>query len=78
MPPLTHFQCPPPHLTPHQSAYVFYVELITDLLHLFVYVVFFIIVFTNYGLPLHLVGAGAGGRGGGCYVCPAPGGGGAG
>jgi E3 ubiquitin-protein ligase synoviolin len=34
---------------------VFYLELITDLLHLFVYVVFFVIVFTNYGLPLHLV-----------------------
>lgn len=38
-----------------KSTYVFYLELITDVLHLFVYVIFFIIVFTNYGLPLHLV-----------------------
>lgn len=38
-----------------QGVYVFYLELITDMLHLFVYLVFFIIVFTNYGLPLHLV-----------------------
>ena len=35
--------------------YVFYLELVTDMLHLLVYVIFFIIVFTNYGLPLHLV-----------------------
>ena len=34
---------------------MFYLELLTDMLHLFVYVVFFIIVFTHYGLPLHLV-----------------------
>ncbi len=39
---------------------VFYLDLITDMLHLFVYVVFFIIVFTNYGLPLHLVRGGGG------------------
>lgn len=38
-----------------QGVYVFYLELITDMLHLFVYLVFFVIVFTNYGLPLHLV-----------------------
>mmetsp|Transcript_27323 Transcript_27323/g.59737 ORF Transcript_27323/g.59737 Transcript_27323/m.59737 type:complete len:775 (+) Transcript_27323:147-2471(+) len=38
-----------------KGTYVFYLELITDLLHLFVYCVFFVIVFTNYGLPLHLV-----------------------
>ena len=36
---------------------MFYLELVTDLLHLCVYVVFFFIVFTNYGLPLHLVRA---------------------
>lgn len=34
---------------------MFYLELVTDMLHLFVYLVFFVIVFTNYGLPLHLV-----------------------
>jgi hypothetical protein len=33
----------------------FYLDLTTDLLHLFVYVLFFGIVFTNYGMPLHLV-----------------------
>jgi E3 ubiquitin-protein ligase synoviolin len=38
-----------------KSTYTFYLELITDVLHLFVYVIFFVIVFTNYGLPLHLV-----------------------
>ena len=38
-----------------KSTYVFYLELVTDLLHLFVYCVFFLLVFTNYGLPLHLV-----------------------
>ena len=37
-----------------KGTYVFYLELVTDLLHLCVYVVFFFIVFTNYGLPLHL------------------------
>ncbi|GFR51085.1 hypothetical protein Agub_g13411 [Astrephomene gubernaculifera] len=34
---------------------VFYLELIADLLHLFVYSTFFVIVFSHYGLPLHLV-----------------------
>ena len=34
---------------------VFYLELMTDLLHLFVYFVFFLIVFAYYGLPVHLV-----------------------
>ncbi len=34
---------------------MFYLELVTDLLHLFVYCVFFVIVFTHYGLPLHLM-----------------------
>lgn len=38
-----------------KGTYVFYLELTTDLLHLFVYLVFFVIVFANYGLPLHLV-----------------------
>lgn len=39
----------------HKGVYVFYLELVTDMLHLLVYLVFFVIVFTNYGLPLHLV-----------------------
>jgi hypothetical protein len=39
----------------HKGVYVFYLELATDMLHLLVYLVFFVIVFTNYGLPLHLV-----------------------
>ena len=34
---------------------MFYLELIADLLHLFVYSTFFAIVFMHYGLPLHLV-----------------------
>jgi hypothetical protein len=34
---------------------VFYLDLTTDLLHLFVYLVFFAIVFSHYGMPLHLV-----------------------
>jgi hypothetical protein len=38
-----------------KGTYVFYLELVTDMLHLFVYLIFFIIVFANYGLPLHLV-----------------------
>ncbi|KXZ43452.1 hypothetical protein GPECTOR_90g539 [Gonium pectorale] len=38
-----------------KGAAVFYLELISDLLHLFVYTTFFAIVFMHYGLPLHLV-----------------------
>ena len=38
-----------------KGVYVFYLELLTDMLHLFVYLVFFVIVFTNFGLPVHLV-----------------------
>ena len=38
-----------------KGTYVFYLQLLTDLLHLFVYLVFFTITFANYGLPLHLV-----------------------
>ena len=38
-----------------KGIYVFYLQLLTDLLHLFVYLVFFTITFANYGLPLHLV-----------------------
>ena len=39
----------------HKGVYVFYLELLTDMLHLVVYLVFFVIVFTNFGLPVHLV-----------------------
>ena len=39
-----------------KGIYVFYLQLVTDLLHLVVYLLFFIIVFTHYALPLHLVG----------------------
>ena len=42
--------------------YVFYLELLTDMLHLVVYLVFFVIVFTNFGLPVHLVRPAAGQR----------------
>lgn len=41
----------------NKGVWVFYLELLTDMLHLCVYLVFFIIVFSNYGLPLHLVQA---------------------
>ena len=34
---------------------VFYLELVTDLLQLFVYFVFFLIIFAYYGMPVHLV-----------------------
>ena len=38
----------------HKGVYVFYLELLTDMLHLVVYLVFFVIVFTNFGLPVQL------------------------
>lgn len=38
-----------------KGVYVFYLELITDMIHLLIYMVFFVIVFTQHGLPLHLV-----------------------
>ena len=34
---------------------VFYLELVTDLLQLFVYFVFFLIIFAYYGMPVHLM-----------------------
>ena len=39
----------------NKGTYVFYLDLVTDLLHLFVYLVFFLIIFAYYGLPVHLV-----------------------
>ena len=38
-----------------KGLYVFYLELVTDLLHIFVYMVFFLIIMKYYGFPLHLV-----------------------
>jgi len=38
-----------------KGLYVFYLELVTDLLHIFVYLVFFLIIMKYYGFPLHLV-----------------------
>lgn len=34
---------------------VFYLELTLDMLHLLVYAAFFAVVFSTYGIPLHLV-----------------------
>lgn len=63
-----------------KGTYVFYLELLKDMMHLFVYCIFFVIVFTNYGLPLHLVSPTAVGvavvltvqppAGGSCCCCP--------
>ena len=38
---------------------VFYLELTLDMLHLMVYCAFFAVVFSTYGIPLHLVSCGA-------------------
>ncbi|GBG60630.1 hypothetical protein CBR_g8650 [Chara braunii] len=39
----------------NKAVYVFYLELVRDLLHLFVYLLFFLIIFVKIGLPLHLI-----------------------
>lgn len=39
----------------NKAVFTFYLELVRDLLHLFLYLVFFLVIFVNYGLPLHLV-----------------------
>jgi len=39
----------------NKGLYVFYLELVTDLLHIFVYLVFFLIIMKYYGFPLHLM-----------------------
>lgn len=49
-----------------KGAAVFYLELTLDLLHLLVYAAFFAVVFSTYGIPLHLVRARA--RGGHRFV----------
>jgi len=38
-----------------RGIYVFYLELLTDLIHLCVYLIFFGIVLMQYGLPIHLI-----------------------
>ncbi|KAK4485657.1 hypothetical protein RD792_008300 [Penstemon davidsonii] len=39
----------------NKAVYTFYLELIRDLLHLTMYMCFFLVVFVNYGVPLHLI-----------------------
>lgn len=38
-----------------KAVYTFYLELIRDLLHLSMYLCFFLVIFINYGVPLHLI-----------------------
>ncbi|KAL8095576.1 hypothetical protein AgCh_036844 [Apium graveolens] len=38
-----------------KAFYTFYLELIRDLLHLSLYLCFFLVIFMNYGVPLHLI-----------------------
>ncbi|XP_016453676.2 ERAD-associated E3 ubiquitin-protein ligase HRD1B isoform X1 [Nicotiana tabacum] len=38
-----------------KAVYTFYLELIRDLLHLTMYMCFFLMIFINYGVPLHLI-----------------------
>ncbi|GJR30168.1 ERAD-associated E3 ubiquitin-protein ligase HRD1B-like protein [Tanacetum coccineum] len=38
-----------------KAVYTFYLELIRDLLHLSMYLCFFLTIFVNYGVPLHLI-----------------------
>ncbi|KAI5079527.1 hypothetical protein GOP47_0005006 [Adiantum capillus-veneris] len=39
----------------NKAVFTFYLELVRDLLHLSLYLFFFLVIFVNYGLPLHLV-----------------------
>ncbi|XP_030529835.1 ERAD-associated E3 ubiquitin-protein ligase HRD1B-like [Rhodamnia argentea] len=39
----------------NKAVYTFYLELIHDLLHLSMYLCFFLVIFMNYGVPLHLI-----------------------
>ncbi|KAJ8752484.1 hypothetical protein K2173_004772 [Erythroxylum novogranatense] len=39
----------------NKAVYTFYLELIRDLLHLSMYLCFFLVIFVNYGVPLHLI-----------------------
>ncbi|XAR52090.1 hypothetical protein NMG60_11019989 [Bertholletia excelsa] len=38
-----------------KAVFTFYLELIRDLLHLSLYLCFFLVIFVNYGVPLHLI-----------------------
>lgn len=38
-----------------KAVYTFYLELVRDLLHLSMYLFFFLVIFINYGVPLHLI-----------------------
>ncbi|KAE8692972.1 ERAD-associated E3 ubiquitin-protein ligase HRD1A [Hibiscus syriacus] len=38
-----------------KAVYTFYLELVRDLLHLSMYLCFFLVIFMNYGVPLHLI-----------------------
>ncbi|XP_023888285.1 ERAD-associated E3 ubiquitin-protein ligase HRD1B [Quercus suber] len=38
-----------------KPVYTFYLELIRDLLHLSMYLCFFLVIFMHYGVPLHLI-----------------------
>ncbi|KAH9329674.1 hypothetical protein KI387_001782, partial [Taxus chinensis] len=38
-----------------KAVFTFYLELVRDLLHLSLYLFFFLVIFINYGLPLHLI-----------------------
>ena len=38
-----------------KSVYLFYLELVTDLFHMVVYLAFFLLICTYYGLPLHIM-----------------------
>ncbi|CAK7340107.1 unnamed protein product [Dovyalis caffra] len=38
-----------------KPVYTFYLELVRDLLHLSMYLCFFLVIFMNYGVPLHLI-----------------------
>ncbi|XP_051149377.1 ERAD-associated E3 ubiquitin-protein ligase HRD1B-like isoform X2 [Andrographis paniculata] len=38
-----------------KAVYTFYLELVRDLLHLTMYMCFFLVIFVNYGVPLHLI-----------------------
>ncbi|XP_057507332.1 ERAD-associated E3 ubiquitin-protein ligase HRD1B-like [Actinidia eriantha] len=38
-----------------KAIYTFHLELVRDLLHLSMYLCFFLVIFVNYGVPLHLI-----------------------
>ncbi|KMZ62069.1 E3 ubiquitin-protein ligase synoviolin [Zostera marina] len=38
-----------------KAVYTFYLELVRDLLHLSMYLFFFLVIFMTYGVPLHLI-----------------------